>query len=49
LDDVLDLATFEFLSELMNCDPVEPLMAVAGVIAGPGTVDAQEASEAVHA
>ncbi len=45
----LDLAAFEFLSQLLNRQPLEPLMAVPRVVASASPVHPQKPSETVHA
>jgi hypothetical protein len=37
---ILDLAAFEFLSQPKNREPMKPLLAVAGVVASAGPVNA---------
>jgi hypothetical protein len=45
----LDLAAFEFLSQLLHRKPLEPLMAVARGVARARSVDAPKARKTVHA
>ena len=44
----LDLAAFEFLSQLLNRKPLKPLMAVPRVVASASPVHAQKPCETVH-